>query len=308
MSDLLIMLAFCLLLSGFSSAQTTGQPPASPMISEKAASNGIEPTPSTKTVEENNEPDIVSDPASLLPDLPKLNQANATLIGGTIEKLDRLRDEITLSIFGGGRMKVRFDPRTQIYYGNHQATTADLHDGQRIHVDTVLEGKMVFASSIRISSATAVGENQGIILSYTPALEELLVRDGISPTPMRIHLTPSTRLTLGAQPVPASSLSPGSLVAIKFSFQGDKETAQDISILAVPGARYTFTGQVTHLDLSTGLLVLSSMTDHRPYEIYLDPTLVPDGNVQSGALVTVVATFANSRYLARAISLEPSGK
>jgi hypothetical protein len=310
MTALLTKLAFCLLLSGLAYGQAASQPPtpASPMISEKAASNRIEPTPVTN-MEDDEAADIVSDPASLLPDLPELHNANATLIGGTIEKLDRLRDEITLNAFGGGgRMKVRFDPRTHIYYGGHQATTADLHPGERIHMDTILEGNAVFASSIRISTAAAVGESQGIILSYAPAREELLVRDGISPTPMRIHLAPSTRLSLGTRSVSASSLSPGSLVAIKFSFQGDKQTAQDISILAVPGMRYTFAGQVTHLDLGTGLLVLSAMTDHRLYEIYLDPSLVPDSNLRAGAFVTVIATFVESRYLARALSVEPAGQ
>src|SRR5579864_8011655 len=45
-------------------------------------------------------PDDISetsiDPASLLPDLPPLPKAKASLIGGTIGRLDRVRDQITV--------------------------------------------------------------------------------------------------------------------------------------------------------------------------------------------------------------------
>ena len=68
----------------------------------------------------------------------------------------------------------------------------------------------------------------------------------------------------------ASALLEGSLVVMKFNAEGNgHEVAREISILAFRGAQYTFVGQVLHIDLRTGLLVLSSSTDHKTYEIYL---------------------------------------
>lgn len=90
--------------------------------------------------EPSSETDIVADPASLLPDLPRVPAAKATLIGGTLERLDRVRDQVTVRVFGGGRMNVRFDPRTHVYRGGAEATIADLQVGQRIYLDTILDG------------------------------------------------------------------------------------------------------------------------------------------------------------------------
>ena len=59
----------------------------------------------------------MADPASLLPDLPPVPRAKATLIGGTVERLDRVRERVTVRVFGGGRMSVLYDPRTRVYLG-----------------------------------------------------------------------------------------------------------------------------------------------------------------------------------------------
>ena len=42
----------------------------------------------------------------------------------------------------------------------------------------------------------------------------------------------------------------------------------------VPGTDFTFAGRVISLDLHIGLLVLQSATDHKTYEIYLDPSAI----------------------------------
>jgi hypothetical protein len=109
--------------------------------------------------------------------------------------------------------------------------------------------------------------------------------------------------------VQSSTLTTGSLVALKFSSEGNgHEIAREISILALPGTRYTFAGQVVHVDLRTGLLVINSSTDHKTYEVYLDPSLSPDENLHTGAVVTVITNFEGSRYVARALSIDSQGK
>jgi hypothetical protein len=109
--------------------------------------------------------------------------------------------------------------------------------------------------------------------------------------------------------VPANALQEGSLVAMKFNSEGNgHEVASEISILARPGTRYTFAGQVLHIDLRTGLLVLNSSTDHKTYEIYLNPSTAPDENLHVGSLVTVETDFQGSRYTARTLRIDSQGK
>ncbi len=253
--------------------------------------------------------DIVADPASLLPDLPPLPRANATLIGGTVERLDRVRDRLTIRVFGGGRMNILFDPRTRVYRSGKQASIDDLHEGERVYADTILDGNKVFARSIRLKTGMGVGESQGVVLKYGADRGELTIRDGISPEPVRVRVNSSTRLTQGDRTVADSVLTPGSLIAIRFSSEGDgHDLAREIAILALPGVRYTFAGEVVHLDLRAGLLVLFSSTDHKTYEIHLNPSLAPDDNLHAGAVVTVITTLEDSRYVARSMTIDSAGR
>lgn len=299
-----------LLLSSLASGQVLSAPSASvanSSIVSPAPDNNIEPVrgPSNSPLDSES----VADPASLLPDLPPVIRAKATLVGGTVERLDRLRDQVTLRVFGGGRMNVWFDPRTRVYQGGVEATIADLQEGQRVYFDTILDGNTVFARTIRIKAAPALGEGEGIVLKYRSDRGELTIRDAISPAPVSVRLSSSTRFLQGDRVVAANTLVAGCLVAVKFSSEGnDHDVAREISILALPGTQYTFVGEVVHVDLRTGLLVINSSTDRKTYEVYLDPSTVPDERLHAGAIVTVVAKLDGSRYLARNLTIDSQGK
>jgi hypothetical protein len=252
---------------------------------------------------------IMVDPASLLPDLPPVPRANATLVGGTLERLDRVRDQLTVRVFGGGQVKALFDPRTKVYRGTKEVTIADLHQGERIYLDTILDGSNVFARAIRLKATAAVGESQGVVLRYRPNRNDLTIRDGLSPAPVQVRLTPSTRFTQGGRQVSSSVLVAGTLVAVTFDSQGNgHDVAREISILALPGTRYVFSGEVVHLDLRRGLLVLNSSTDHKTYEIYLDPSSTPDDNLQPGVVVTAETNYQDSRYVVRKLTINSEAK
>jgi hypothetical protein len=94
-------------------------------------------------------------------------------------------------------------------------------------------------------------------------------------------------------------------VAIKFGPRQDGgEVAREVSVLATPGASFIFAGQVTAIDLRLGLLVLTSSTDHKTYEIYLDPSVVGiDDNLRPAADVTVLTRFQENRYVARSVTV-----
>ena len=309
------------MLIAFAYGQITPEPAASAVVSPSNSLNESTPkesnaTPSPSIEIEPGQPadstadaSIVVDPLSLLPDPKPIPTSKATLTGGTIGKLDRVRDEIMLDVFGGGRQKILFDPRTRIYVGQKETSAIDLKEGERVYVDTVLDGDTVFARSIRLRSTSAMAESQAVVVKYRPERGELTLRDSLSPSSIRVRMTPSTRLVQGNRVVSASSLSTGCLVSVKFSPEGNgREVAREISILAQPGVRYTFVGQVVHLDLRSGLIVLNSSTDHKTYEIYLDPSRTPDENLQLGATVTVVTNLDGWRYMARTISIEPQNK
>jgi hypothetical protein len=303
--------AFTSLLVGtFAYAQAPSEPAVSAATSTVVSpeSSSIKPVPAAEP-DSSTDADIVADPASLLPDLPPVPRAKTTLIGGTVERLDRVRDRVTVRIFGGGRMNVLFDPRTRVYRGTAEGTIADLKVGERVYLDTVLDGDTVFARSVRLKTTPALGESQGVVVKYRSGSGELTVRDSISPQPVNVRLTSSTRFLRGGQAVTASMLSEGSLVSVKFSSEGNgHDVAREISLLALPGTQYTFTGQVVHIDLRTGLVVINSSTDHKTYEVYLDPSAPPDDNLHPGAVITVVANFEGSRYVARSLTIDSQGK
>ena len=274
---------------------------------EDAESSSIEPAKPAPNPA--SEAAISVDPASLLPDLPRLPQRNATLIGGTISHLDRVRDRFTISMFGGGHTSILFDPRTKIFRGTTEVTLTDLHEGDRVYLDTILDGDTVFARTIRLKAGAASGETQGIVLKYREDRGELTIRDGISPQPVRVRLDSATKFVQGQQTLSSSALQPGSLVAVAFNSEGrGQDVAREVSILAAPGTRFTFTGQVVHIDLRSGLLALNSSTDHKTYEVYLDQSITPDNNLHPGANVTVLATFQDSRYVARSLTIDSQNK
>ena len=306
----LTRLAVCsALLTACAYPQTASDPPSAAVVSSSTGSIQPDTTqpgtvpPATPAIEDDStDPSIMLDPASLLPELPALPPKNATLIGGTLERLDRVRDQMTVQVFGGGHMSALFDPRTRVYRGGKEVTIADLQQGERVYLDTILNGSTVFARTIRLSSTPSAGEGQGIVLRYRNG--ELTFRDALNPSPVRVRLPASTQFFEDHRSVSASTLVTGSLVGIKFDTEGNgHQVAREITILALPGTRYTFSGQVVHIDLRTGLLALISSVDHKTYEIYLDSTTPPDDNLQPGVTVTVIANFEDSRYVARAITI-----
>ncbi len=278
---------------------------AAPVRSKDTGEAGDAALPSNGAAD-NAASDNTIDPASLLPDLPPLSKSKVTLVGGTIEKLDRVRDQLTVRPFGGGsRMKILFDARTHVYRDGQVTSPTDLKKGDRVYVDTILNGTTVFARNIRFNTNTAQGESQGSVVSYSADRGELLVRDALSPQPMRVRLNPSTRVLQGEHTVPVSELEPGTLVDVKFDSENNgRNVAREISVLALPGATFTFAGEVVAINLRSGLLVLNSVTDHKTYEINFDPSkFAVDDNWRQGTDVSVQTRFDGTRYTAQNVTI-----
>ena len=173
-------------------------------------------------------------------------------------------------------------------------------------MDTILDGSHVFARSIRLSGPRATGTSQGVVLKFQSDRDELTVRDALSPNPVEIRVNSSTKVVQGDRTVSLSALVTGSLISVRFSSaQSARNTATEISILAQPGTEYTFSGQVVHIDLRTGLVVLNSAVDHKTYEVYLSTSIIPDENLQPGATITAVTAFDGQRYVVRDLRFTP---
>src|SRR5579863_5911212 len=221
--------------------------------SQPDAPPSVTPSGTAPIVTDPDAADISVDAASLLPDLPALPPTKASLLGGTIQRVDRVRDLLTVQVFGGGKMKVAFDTRTRIFEGNGLGAAPDLHVGDRVYVDTILDGSTIFARNIRLAMDASGGKSQGVVKSYRSDKEELILRDTLSPDPVKLRLTNRTQIVKNGQVASASQLIPGTLVEVNFTSQKDGRDAQQISILAVPGTDFTFGGTVTSLDLHIGL-------------------------------------------------------
>jgi uncharacterized protein DUF5666 len=271
----------------------------------QVAMSGVQPASESAALEKEGAAVATQNPQELLPELPPVPSGDPTLIGGSIVTLDQVRNQIVLRVFGGDDMKVLFDERTTITRGGTKGSFRDLRAGEHVYLDTVLDGKNVFARGIRIQSGGASGEGHGQIMAFDRSKNELVLRDQLSPEPVRLQLTSSTKiLNINKQAASTSDLRTGALVTVRFQPDGNGSgKAQEVSILALPGTAFTFTGRVTFLDMHSGLLVLEDPRDRKAYEINFDPSRVRlSRDVTVGSDVSVTADFDGTRYTATTIT------
>lgn len=241
--------------------------------------------------------------------LPPMPDGKSTVVGGVIRSVDAVRDQIDLTVFGGGRMKILFDERTQVFRDGQRTPLRDLRANDHASVETVLDGTSVFALSIHMLSRAPEGECQGQVVSYNPATGELTLNDALSREPVTLTVPGSTSIVREGQPAPAnaaSDLVKGALIAVKFqSGNRGRGIASQIAILATPGSSFVFDGKITFLDLHSQLLVLTDPRDERSYKIFFDSSRFPESrNLREGSHVKVTANFDGARYVANAIKVD----
>jgi hypothetical protein len=242
---------------------------------------------------------------SVLPSLPPALPGKATQIGGIIRKIDPVRDRLDVKVFGGNDLTILFDGRTKLYRNGELAATRTLKPGESASIETVLDGKDVFAKSIHILTNAIPGESHGQVLSFDQANGELVVRDSLSTQAIRMRV-PSDAVIVreGQMASSTAQLAPGNLVAITFEPQNGKAVARHISILAAPGSAFIFSGTVAFLDLHLGKLSIIDPRDQQRYEVTFDPQKIPlSRDLHTGSEVTVTASFDGSNYIASAINV-----
>ena len=244
-------------------------------------------------------------------DLPPLPKNKVSLIGGTVAKLDPIQNRLTVQTFGGKqKMRLGFDVRTRFYRDGQASNQRELKPGQRVYVDTQLEGTRIFAKTIWIETQAPVGDARGQVMSYDSGAGTLTLRDELSSQPTKFHLDPSVVVHQEKETRSVADLKPGSLVSLTFGSQGpERGTVHEINVLAQPGASFSFFGKVTFLDLSRRIIAIANEPDSKTYDIYLEalPSSVLR-DVRQGSEVGISAVFDGSHYVARSIELAPTDK
>lgn len=238
-------------------------------------------------------------------DLPPLPKNRITLIGGTVSGLDEVMNRMIVQPFGQKKtINVSFDTRTGFFQDGHPISYRDIRQGQRIYLDTMLNGTKVFAKNIWIQSAADNGIGRGQIVSFDPGRNILTVRDELSSQAVKMQITGATVIRNGDKPSSTADLVPGSLVSLTF---GPQRELREVTLSAKPGSTFTFAGQISYLDLSRKLIAIDNHADRVKYDISIDaiaPNIIRQ--LHEGEEVGVDAVFDGSQYAARRIDLPPS--
>ncbi len=237
-------------------------------------------------------------------DLPPLPRAKVALIGGTVTQVDHVSNRLTLRPFGSKQqLRVDFDMRSAVYRDSQPALPKDIQRGDRVYVDTMLNGTRVFAKSVRIQTGASSGNGTGQVIDYDAAANLLTVRDELSSQPVHFRLSSTTVVRNGTQTIQAAELRPGSLVSLTFVDQQGHSVVRDVTLLAQPGAEFSFFGKLTFVDLSQKMMAIANQVDGKTYEIHL--ASIPPAvlrNLHEGSDVGVSAVFDGTQYTARSVA------
>ncbi|MCU1285574.1 MAG: hypothetical protein JWO13_1924 [Acidobacteriales bacterium] len=245
----------------------------------------------------------------LAPELvpPALPKEKIALVGGTVKNIDQVRNRMQLQIFGAGKMNVIFDERTKFDRNGENVNQMAVKPGDRVYLDTQLTQGKIFARNvhIRMSDGSGVASASGQILSYNAKTGDVSMRDQISQRPVYFRVTKSTVIKLKDTDGTTASLQPNALISVRLgTTPGNRATANEVDVIALPGSQFTFYGTLTHLDLRSGTMAVDNKSDNRLYEIKFAPNQIGvTDDLRVGAEVAVVAAFNGVNYTAKTVNV-----
>lgn len=245
-----------------------------------------------------------------LPPAPPLPSGRSTALGGEIQDIDPVLDRFKLHVYGQNPMKIFFDERTQLFLDGKKIPLRELRSGQRASVQTTLDGAAIFALSIHLLSQSTSGDYEGKVLAYNPATGELTVNSSADGTRLTLVVSRDATFVRKGQDAFSSTrsgpsdLQRGSLVSITFDSDNKGHAVADqIAVLATPGARFIFGGNLTAVDVHSGLLALVDPRDDLSYQVHFDSSSLPTTqSLRVGQRVRVTVDYDGDRYQVREIS------
>jgi hypothetical protein len=245
-------------------------------------------------------------------DVPPLPKTKVTLVGGTVRNIDQIRNRMTVEPFGGGKMKFIFDERSHVYRDGVETTQLAIKKGDRVYVDSQLDGPKVFARNVRVVTQLTPADADGQLLAYDRRNGVLSMRDRLSSQPIRFRMTNDTKIVKeNDQPGTQADLQSGALIGVEFApDRANRGLAQKIKVLAVPGAQFRFAGKITHLDVKDSMMAIENASDGKNYEVAFNRADVNGrDDLAVGAEVNVIATFQGDKYLAHEMTVtQPASK
>jgi hypothetical protein len=238
---------------------------------------------------------------------PPMPKTKPTLVGGTAARIDHVRNQLTVQPFGGGqKLKVFIDERTHIYRNGAATTVLGIRKGDRVYVDTMLDGSRVFAKNVRVENQAGAAEVRGQITAVNRQNGTVTVRDELSAQPVTFTIGGGTQYSAFKGNASSADLKPGSLVDVQFAPGKDKhDQAQEVIVLARPGESYVFEGVVTNVDMRSGTLALENRSDDQTYELHFSNAALDDRDkLKVGSEVTAHAIFDGKQYNAKDLQLQ----
>ena len=290
--------ALALLLVSVLLAQAQNTEPAPPTATETQAA-GTPSGPHTEII-----PETATAPEPILDHGPLPNKS-MSLIGGTVKKVDAVRNRVLIQPFGGGKeVNVLFDDRSHIYRNGSAATVLGIHPGDRVYVDTMTLEYKVFARTVRVETGTGPVEAHGQVVNFDPANQVVQMRESLTSQTISFSISDRTTVHKKNGVAKASDFIPGALIEAIFAPGRKGGIADEVYILAVPGSSYVFVGRITNVDASQGLLAIDNQSDQRNYELHYSPAQVPENDrLRVGAKVTAHAIFDGKSYSADSVSI-----
>ena len=286
-----------------SSQAATSEASAATNTSVAADRSLVDENPVTvKTTSDNQrKKGLDNDPVLGVPPLP---QGKTSLVGGTVANIDGVHNRLSVKVFGkGGKWNVAFDERTHFFVDGAETTFEKVKKGERVYVDTMLDGHRIFARNVHIVTKTGPASARGQVTDVGD--RSMTVQDALSDRPVHFRIDNNTQVKReGATSASLNDVQPGSLIAVQFSPGTEgRGTAREITILAAPGQSVTFAGTVRHLDLRNNQLAVENRTDNKTYEITFDGEKNIPADLMVGSEVTIAAVFDGREYKASSISV-----
>ena len=239
------------------------------------------------------------------------HRSHSTVMGGEIKRVDAVRDELLLKVFGRGQVKILFDEKTAVFVDGKEVATSRLGAVDRASIETVAVKGAIYAVSIHILSGTQGGECEGSVVSYAAETHTMLLRGIVAGTTLRMGVTEQTEVSaLDSSVAPdvadrlsVSSLRAGTQVSVRFAPNAQGvPIATQVTILATPGKPVAVSGEVSFLDLHTGLLGIHDEVRGKEMDIHFSVTRLPlVKDVHVGDSLDVSAVFDGKTYVAESI-------
>ncbi len=253
---------------------------------------------------------IAADSSLDLHALPALPAGKSTVLGGEIQIVDSVRDELTLDALGMGPMKIRFDERTRVFRDGQKISVLDLQPARHASIQTVLDGDKVFAVSIHVLSDLPESSFDGRVSSYLPGTGELTIASGDAGEALTVIVPREAAIARDGQRAFSSvqsgvaDLKTGTLVSVKFRPDGNGHgIADQVSILATPGWEFEFSGRILDIDMHAGFLSLITSLDDKSFRISFDSAQAPAiAALHRGDRVRLTAQYDGAHYVATRVA------